>query len=172
MAIASFSFLGFALLVVLSYNIFANRTWRLSVLFLANIAFLLTYSRSPTALLPLLLFVIYGFLAVRIMQRPHSKSIYIAIVAATILAFIWLKKIYFPPTFVFSDICVSHVRAVIHILQSDAPNHRFASGEHRRGDWNCFLSQLHVEFHNSSIRTNPKLSRFHQSTSFGRTTPN
>jgi len=97
MPIASFSFLGFALLVVVIYNCFKGVAWRRSVLFAANIVFLLTYSLNLKTFVPLLSFIICGYVAIRIMQRPHRREIFITVVVLTVLAFIWLKKYTFLP---------------------------------------------------------------------------
>ncbi len=114
MAIASFSFLGFALLVVLIYNSFKSVAWRRSVLFVANIVFLLTYSLSVKTFVPLILFVICGYAAIRVMQRPHRRETFIAAVAVMVLGFVWLKKYTFLPhasflTFAYMTLGLSFV---------------------------------------------------------------
>ena len=49
MTIASFTFLGFALAVVLIYNCFSSVTWRMWVLLVADLAFLSTFSQIGRA---------------------------------------------------------------------------------------------------------------------------
>jgi D-alanyl-lipoteichoic acid acyltransferase DltB (MBOAT superfamily) len=97
MTIASFQFLAFALAVVLAYNIFPAASWRKAVLLIANIAFLTTFSHSIAVFIPLAAFLVFGYIFLRMMQRPHSEAAYYAIVIATILVFIWLKKYTFLP---------------------------------------------------------------------------
>ena len=97
MTIASFTFLGFSLAVVLLYNCFASLTWRKWILLLANLAFLSTYSHSLLAFLPFIVFVLSGYLTVQSLERSHSRTAYLWIISGTILGFIWLKKYTFLP---------------------------------------------------------------------------
>lgn len=97
MTIASFQFLAFALAVVLAYNIFPAASWRKAILLIANIAFLTTFSHSIAVFIPLVAFLVFGYVFLRLMQRPHSKAAYYAIVFITLLGFIWLKKYTFLP---------------------------------------------------------------------------
>jgi alginate O-acetyltransferase complex protein AlgI len=97
LTIASFSFLAFALAVILAYNARPSVQWRKWVLLAANLAFLLTFSQSVWAFLPFAAFVGFGYMSVRAMQRSHPKAAYLCIVSGTLLAFFWLKKYTFIP---------------------------------------------------------------------------
>ena len=101
MTIASFQFLAFSLAVVLLYNASAAVRWRKWILLIADILFLSTFSHNLVAFLPLVAFLIFGYLSVQLMARSHSRSAYIILVAATLLVFFWLKKYTFLPNLTF-----------------------------------------------------------------------
>jgi D-alanyl-lipoteichoic acid acyltransferase DltB (MBOAT superfamily) len=101
MTIASFMFLGFALVAVLVYNAHPSRMWRGGVLLLANLVFLATFSRNPMAFLPLAAFLACGYLSVRLMLRKHREASFVVIVCGMVLAFVWLKKYTFLPDATF-----------------------------------------------------------------------
>jgi D-alanyl-lipoteichoic acid acyltransferase DltB (MBOAT superfamily) len=122
MTIASFAFLAFALAVVLVYNANAGIGWRKWTLFLANLCFLSTFTHSLTAFIPLAAFLAFGYLSVRLMQRPHSSKLYYGIAIATVLIFFWLKKYTFLPQqsflhFVYTTIGLSYIFfRVLHLI--------------------------------------------------------
>jgi alginate O-acetyltransferase complex protein AlgI len=97
MTIASFSFLAFALVVVLAYNSHPSVGWRKWILLVANLAFLATFSHSRLIFGPLFAFLAFGFLSVWAIERAHSKAAYFSIIAGTLLVFFWLKKYTFLP---------------------------------------------------------------------------
>jgi D-alanyl-lipoteichoic acid acyltransferase DltB (MBOAT superfamily) len=97
MYIASFSFLAFALVVILAYNFHPSVSWRKWVLLIANLIFLMTFSQKPLIFVPLGGFLAFGFLSVWAIQRFHSAAAYLWIVFGTLLIFFWLKKYSFLP---------------------------------------------------------------------------
>jgi alginate O-acetyltransferase complex protein AlgI len=97
MAIQSFSFLVFALIVVVVYNLDSRVGWRKVILLIANISFLTTFSHSVSVFVPLAAFLVLGYLSVRAMERSHNEAAYGAIVLGAVLLFFWLKKYTFLP---------------------------------------------------------------------------
>jgi D-alanyl-lipoteichoic acid acyltransferase DltB (MBOAT superfamily) len=97
MAIASFQFLAFCLIVAILYNAHAGARWRSGALLVANLGFLATFSHSVLAFVPLALFLVAGYLGIRLMQQRHRKASYIVYLVGLLLAFVWLKKYTFLP---------------------------------------------------------------------------
>lgn len=97
MATGSFSFLGFALLVVLAYNVLPAVGWRKAILLVANIAFLTTYSHNVAAFIPLAVFLVGGYLCVQAMLRYRNRILYLVLVCGILVTYIWLKKYTFLP---------------------------------------------------------------------------
>lgn len=114
MTIASFEFLGFALVVALCYNALRGVAWRKLVLLAANLVFLASFSHNPVSFLPLAAFLALGYLAIRLMLKPHSRPLFQGVVLVTILLFIWLKKYTFLPdasflTFAYTTLGLSYI---------------------------------------------------------------
>jgi len=101
MTIASFQFLAFSLVVALLYNAFPAIAWRKWILLIADVVFLSTFSHHLVAFVPLLAFLIFGYLSLHLMARSHSRSAYVILIAATLLVFFWLKKYTFLPNLTF-----------------------------------------------------------------------
>jgi alginate O-acetyltransferase complex protein AlgI len=97
MGSASFQFLGFAILVVLIFNINPSVTWRQTVLLLASLVFLAFFSLNPVAYLPLAAFLAFGFVSVRLLQTGARGTAFLPLLIAGIVAFVWLKKYSFVP---------------------------------------------------------------------------
>ncbi len=93
---ASFPFLVFSLAVIVAYNVGRSSTWRQFVLLLANVAFLATFSLQPRTYIPLVAFLIFGYLGVLVV-RAYGRFTFWPILLATITIFIWLKKYSFLP---------------------------------------------------------------------------
>jgi len=89
---ASFSFLEFGAAVVIFFNLSRHLAWRQTVLFLASIGFPLFFTRTPLAFVPLACFLLFGFIALRLMQAGARRSSYLVMLISVILIFIWLKK--------------------------------------------------------------------------------
>ncbi len=88
---ASIQFFGFALAVVLIYNLFSSVWWRQGVLFAANVIFLATFSSDYRSFLPLAGFVALGYAGLMLVERAPSHSI-LPVVTAIIIIFAWLKR--------------------------------------------------------------------------------
>lgn len=100
---ASLPFLGFSLAVVLAYNASRSSGWRQSVLLLANVAFLATFSLGIRAYLPFAAFLLLGYLGVQLIRR-YPRQAFVPVLMATIIGFVWLKKYAFVPSFTFLHI--------------------------------------------------------------------
>lgn len=92
MNVPSLLFLGFALAAAIAYNLPFGSRWRSLVLLAANVAFLLGFAPSPLALAPFAGFLALGYAAVRLLQAKQTRALMWALVAATLLTFLWLKK--------------------------------------------------------------------------------
>jgi alginate O-acetyltransferase complex protein AlgI len=99
--IASFHFLAFAFAVVVLYNLARPRAWRQGVLFAANMCFLATLSSNPKTFLPLVAFLAFGYIGVRLTQNSWWRSAFVPLLFGTILLFVWLKKYTFLPSSFF-----------------------------------------------------------------------
>jgi alginate O-acetyltransferase complex protein AlgI len=97
MPIASFQFLAFSGVAILFYNSAASRGWRQGVLFVANLLFLATFSQGLASFLPLVCFLAFGYIGITIVERSKRRLVFAAILVATILLFMWLKKYTFLP---------------------------------------------------------------------------
>ena len=101
MGTASFVFLGFALCVIIIFNLSRAVAWRQTVLLAASLLFLSFFSHSPAAWIPFAAFLAFGFVSLRMIQSGHRRTGLIPIVVACIAAFIWLKKYTFIPSPLF-----------------------------------------------------------------------
>jgi D-alanyl-lipoteichoic acid acyltransferase DltB (MBOAT superfamily) len=97
---ASFPFLIFSLAVVVAYNLSRSPAWRQSILALANLAFLATFSLAFKAYLPFAAFLLCGYIGV-LLIRTQPRIAFWPVLLATITAFIWLKKYSFLPSSTF-----------------------------------------------------------------------
>ncbi len=93
---ASFQFLGFGLAVALVSNLSRSSVWRSIVLMLASVIFLGLLARSPIALVPLLGFLLLGYVGLILMEMGWSKAAAWAI-PLVVLVYVWLKKYTFLP---------------------------------------------------------------------------
>jgi alginate O-acetyltransferase complex protein AlgI len=103
MTVPSFQFLAFFLCAAVIYNLSNVHAWRTAVLFLANFAFLASFSIDPISLLPLAGFLALGYAAVALMQLGPSKA-FIPMLLSILAAFFWLKKYHFIPPGLFLTI--------------------------------------------------------------------
>jgi D-alanyl-lipoteichoic acid acyltransferase DltB (MBOAT superfamily) len=101
MGTASFEFLGYALCVIIIFNLSRAVSWRQLVLLAASLVFLSFFSRSPAAWIPFAGFLTFGFVSLRMIQSGHRRAGFIPIVVACVVAFIWLKKYTFVPSPLF-----------------------------------------------------------------------
>src|SRR5215470_2231343 len=97
----SLKFIEFALLVCLLYNLRRELWWRQAILLLANMFFLGTIGGGWKGYLPLAVFVVTGYAAVRLMQRQLWRPLFFPVVVAFIFVFTWLKRYTFLPRSIF-----------------------------------------------------------------------
>jgi alginate O-acetyltransferase complex protein AlgI len=95
MAIGSLTFLVFAALVIVAWHLLPGPRSR-SILFLtANLAFCATMGSGVLVFVPLLVFLLSGYAAVKIRARCPSGGVLALLVGALTLAFCWLKQYWF-----------------------------------------------------------------------------
>jgi alginate O-acetyltransferase complex protein AlgI len=93
---ASFPFLLFGLAAAIISNFNRSPLWRAIVLFLASLFFIGLLSHSPVALIPLLGFLLLGYVCLTMLKRGWIRSATWSVVAV-IVAYVWLKKYTFLP---------------------------------------------------------------------------
>ncbi len=101
MGSASLQFLGFALAVVVVFNLGRSVWWRQMILLAASLGFLAFFTPTLTALLPLAAFLALGFASLRLMQNGQQRAGFAPLLIGVIAAFIWLKKYTFIPAPLF-----------------------------------------------------------------------
>jgi D-alanyl-lipoteichoic acid acyltransferase DltB (MBOAT superfamily) len=94
--VPSFAFLGFALAVAVLINLSQARAWRNGLMLIANLAFLLSFSRSPVALAPLGAFVLGGYVLMGLLRRWPKLLLWPSMVVV-LAAFFSLKRYTFLP---------------------------------------------------------------------------
>jgi D-alanyl-lipoteichoic acid acyltransferase DltB (MBOAT superfamily) len=97
MDVSSLQFLGFALIVVVVYNLFRALAWRQAILLLANVAFLATISLNWKAYVPLAFFLVLGYASIRLMRSWKSNAAFLPLMVSVVLIFIYLKQYRFLP---------------------------------------------------------------------------
>jgi D-alanyl-lipoteichoic acid acyltransferase DltB (MBOAT superfamily) len=98
---ASFELLAFAFGAAIVYNLWNSRGWRQAVLLVANACFVYTFVTDLRSVVPMLVFVIIGYIGVRMARRKGSDWAYFSILIVVIGSFIWLKKYSFLPSTAF-----------------------------------------------------------------------
>jgi D-alanyl-lipoteichoic acid acyltransferase DltB (MBOAT superfamily) len=101
MGTASFQFLGFALIIVVIFNLRQSVGWRQIILLAASLVFLSFFSRNPLTWVPFVCFLAFGYISLRLMQNGRVTAAFVPIVAGCIIVFIWLKKYTFIPSPLF-----------------------------------------------------------------------
>lgn len=102
MIVPSTSFLAFAAVAALLFNLGSAVWWRQAVLLLTNLAFLASFTHDPLAFVPLAGFVGLGFLAQRATWDGARVHLFQALLAVLLLTFFWLKRYSFLPSGSFS----------------------------------------------------------------------
>jgi D-alanyl-lipoteichoic acid acyltransferase DltB (MBOAT superfamily) len=82
------------------FNLRPSVAWRQSVLLAASIGFLAFFSQRPATFLPLAVFLLFGFLSLRLMQAGATR-LFVPLLIVAIISFIWLKKYTFIPASLF-----------------------------------------------------------------------
>lgn len=95
MNVTSISFIGFAVLVALLHGIWRARPWRALLMLVANIAFVLSFTTEPRALLPYVGFLAWGYFCVRTTRYFRRMGSAVAFIGGTLALFVWLKKYWF-----------------------------------------------------------------------------
>ncbi|MEP6730569.1 MAG: MBOAT family O-acyltransferase [bacterium] len=94
---SSFTFVAFGVLVALLVAARQSLAWRQGVILAASAVFLASLSRNPLAFVPLLGFLLIGFLAVRASEK-YSSLTFPLVIAGVLLLFVWLKRYAFVPS--------------------------------------------------------------------------
>jgi D-alanyl-lipoteichoic acid acyltransferase DltB (MBOAT superfamily) len=116
--VPSFAFLGFAALVAIAINLSSRSAWRRAVLLVANLAFVLTFTRDPVQLAPFGLLLAVGYGGVKLMERVKARGLFVVLV----VAFCVLKRYTFIPggallPFVYFTVGMSYVFfRVLHLV--------------------------------------------------------
>jgi alginate O-acetyltransferase complex protein AlgI len=97
---SSLEFIGFALIVVVVYQLIRSALWRQLVLLTASCWFLSTFSHDYRAYIPFILFLSFGYLGLYMIKRAPTRA-FLLVVTATVVLFVWLKKYSFVPAATF-----------------------------------------------------------------------
>ena len=131
MAEGSFQFAAFGLLAALLSNLSRSPVWRSGVLLLASAVFLGLLAPTPHLLLPLVGFVLLGYVALMLVQAGWPKSPSFAVLAVVVI-YIWLKQYSFLPSssflpFAYFTLGLSYIFfRVLHLLIDTAERPRSA----------------------------------------------
>jgi alginate O-acetyltransferase complex protein AlgI len=109
MLVPSLTFLAFAAIAALIYNLGRAVWWRQVVLLVTNLAFLSSFSHDPVAFLPLAGFLALGFVSQRLVSRGARSRLFVVLLVLTSATFFWLKRY----TFITSAIYLSFPYALI-----------------------------------------------------------
>ncbi len=93
---ASIQFVLYGLLAAVISNLNPSRAWRTAVLFGTSIVFLCLLSHNVTSFLPLIGFLLLGYLGLVVLRHGGSKYLAWSIIL-TIAVYVWLKKYTFLP---------------------------------------------------------------------------
>jgi D-alanyl-lipoteichoic acid acyltransferase DltB (MBOAT superfamily) len=96
METASLQFIAFGLAVALVSNLRQSVAWRSTTLMLASIAFLSFATHKVLSLLPIIGFLLLGYLGLALIERTRSRYTAWSVVSI-VFAYIWLKKYTFLP---------------------------------------------------------------------------
>jgi len=100
METASFQFVLFGLAAALASNIHRSPVWRSFVLFAASVIFLCLLAHSATVLLPMVGFLLLGYIGIILLEHGWSRSFVVSLVAI-LFFYVWLKKYVFLPERIF-----------------------------------------------------------------------
>ena len=96
MAVPSFTFLGFALIIIALWQAGSTPRWRQGILLAANLGFIASFVASPAALLPYAGFLLLGALGVAGRRTLGAWSIWV-FPPLVLVVFVWLKQYLFIP---------------------------------------------------------------------------
>ncbi|HEY4215069.1 MAG TPA: MBOAT family O-acyltransferase [Steroidobacteraceae bacterium] len=96
MTVPSYSFLLLSILAAAAFHLARRPGLRTGVLLVTNLLFLASFSTRPELWIPFVAFLLFGFVAVRVLQG-HRRYRLAVWVIATVALFCWLKKYAFIP---------------------------------------------------------------------------
>jgi alginate O-acetyltransferase complex protein AlgI len=96
MSVPSWQFLVFVLLGAAVFNAVASTWWRQVVWLILNLAFIESFSRSPSSLMPFAGFLLLGYIGIAAVCRSPRATAPVAVVLV-LAVFIWLKRYSFIP---------------------------------------------------------------------------
>jgi alginate O-acetyltransferase complex protein AlgI len=97
---ASIQFVLFGLIAAVLSGISRSSLWRSTILMLASLVFLVLLARNPIVLVPLVGFLLLGYVALALLQSGMSK-VRVYSILTVLLTYIWLKKYSFLPEGIF-----------------------------------------------------------------------
>ena len=97
MTVPSIEFLFFAALAATLFHASKAKAWRRIVLVGANLLFLASFSTTPTAFVPLVGFLLLGYVGMRTVQSSARPSAFAALLVSVVGVFCWLKRYTFIP---------------------------------------------------------------------------
>jgi alginate O-acetyltransferase complex protein AlgI len=97
---ASLQFVAFGLLFAILSNFSRSRAWRSAVLLLASLVFIGLLAKSAIVLIPLVGFLLIGYLGLVALERGWTKSLSWGLLLV-IFVYLWLKKYTFLPRGIF-----------------------------------------------------------------------
>jgi D-alanyl-lipoteichoic acid acyltransferase DltB (MBOAT superfamily) len=97
---ASLQFILFGLIAAGLSNLSRSRVWRSAVILLASLIFLAMLAKSAVVLIPLAVFLFFGYGALAMRERGWPRGAAWSI-PAVIFAYVWLKKYTFLPEHLF-----------------------------------------------------------------------
>lgn len=132
MAFTSPTFLIFVLTVVLVMSAVRSPRARTILLLIANVVFLASHVSRPTELLPLLTFIVIGYVLVEALRITRSGPLLWAGLAVVVGSFVWLKRYAFVPALLqlpalYTVVGLSYVLFRIVHLMIDARQGELAS---------------------------------------------
>ena len=92
MLVPSTTFLIFAALAALIFNLGPELWWRRTVLLVVNVVFLATFAHKAVEFLPFAAFLSLGFVAQRVTRNGSAPRLFWAMLVVTVAAFFWLKR--------------------------------------------------------------------------------
>lgn len=173
MNVPSYEFLAFAGIVAILINLSAKAGWRRTILLLANLGFVATFTYDPTQLAPFAALLVLGFGSMKLMERFKSRVIFVAFVVIVLFMFCWLKRYAFVPSelflpFPYFAVGMSYVffrimHLIIDAYQDALPDRVGAlSYVNYTLNFTCLVSgpiQLYPDYHRSESEDPPALNR-------------
>jgi alginate O-acetyltransferase complex protein AlgI len=92
MSLISLNFIFFAIVTVLLYQLWANSKYRELLLFAASALFIASYADNVVRLLPLLTFLLIGYVFIELVRLRKLGSLFVAAIVITLIVYIVLKQ--------------------------------------------------------------------------------